>query len=116
MSIRNQKLHRCEFKDDRHPVILRNIIVQWYNNRNLTIEADDAVGDEEHEEDENTPAEDLGHPPAVVQLIAGVLLILDPGHQKRQDGEEQEVPEANAEHRIALEPLAIRSTVEVIDP
>ena len=82
----------------------------------LTVEADDAVGDEEHEEDDDDPAEDLGHPAAVVDLVARVLLVLDAGHDGGEDGEEEEVAEADPEHGVRLEPLAVRRLVEVVDP
>jgi len=86
------------------------------NGRALTIEADDAIGHEEHEEDDDGPAEDLCHPSPVVDLVAGVLLVLYPGHDDGEDGEEEEVAEADPEHRVGLEPLAVRRLVEVVNP
>lgn len=82
----------------------------------LTVEADDPVGHEEHEEDDDDPAEDLGHPSPVVDLVAGILLVLDAGHDGGEDGEEEEVAEAHPEHGVGLEPLAVRRLVEVVDP
>jgi hypothetical protein len=82
----------------------------------LTIEADDTVGHEEHEEDDDNPAEDLCHPSSMVDLVAGVLLVLYPGHDDGEDGEEEEVAEADPEHRVGLEPLAVRRLVEVVNP
>lgn len=84
--------------------------------KSLTIEADESVGDEEHEDDDNAPAEDLGHPSSVMEAISGILLILDPHHEKGQHGEKEEIPQAYPKHRIGLEPLPIRRPLEMIDP
>ena len=82
----------------------------------ITVEAYDAVGHEEHEEDDDNPAEYLGHPSAMVYLVAGVLLVLDASHDDGEDGEEDEVAEANPKHGIGLEPLAVGRLVEVVNP
>ena len=94
----------------------RKTAVQVGRETQLTVEADDTVGDEEHEEDDDNPAEDLSHPPSVVDLVAGVLLVLYPGHDDGEDGEEEEVAEADPEHRVGLEPLAVGRLVEVVNP
>lgn len=82
----------------------------------LTVEADNAIGNEEHKKHYDKPTNDLGHPTTVMQLVARILLILDPNHYNSQDRKEHEIPQANAEHSVGLEPLSIRRLVEVINP
>lgn len=52
----------------------------------------------------------------MVYLVAGVLLVLDASHDDGEDGEEDEVAEANPKHGIGLEPLAVGRLVEVVNP
>jgi len=52
----------------------------------------------------------------VVDLVTGVLLVLYPGHDDGEDGEEEEIAEADPEHRVGLEPLAVGSLVKVVNP
>uniref|UniRef100_A0A0A8XP65 Uncharacterized protein n=1 Tax=Arundo donax TaxID=35708 RepID=A0A0A8XP65_ARUDO len=51
-----------------------------------------------------------------MDLIARVLLVLYAGHDDGEDGEEEEVAEADPEHRVGLEPLAVRRLVEMVNP
>lgn len=52
----------------------------------------------------------------MVQAIAGVLLVLHPRHQDGKDREEEEIPKADPQHGVRLEPLSVGSRSEVVYP
>ncbi|KAJ4851019.1 hypothetical protein Tsubulata_024164 [Turnera subulata] len=71
---------------------------------------------DQHKDDKKAPADDLDHPPSVVQAITRILLALNPDHHSGKASEEKEVTQANTQHRVRLEPLPVRRLVEVINP
>lgn len=55
-----------------------------FRNKPLTVEADDAVWHKKHQKYHETPANDLYHPPTMVQTVSRIFLILDSNHYNSQ--------------------------------
>lgn len=71
----------------------------------LTIDCNDDVWKEKHENDKQKPDHHLGNPSTMMPGIPSVILILHSNHYKGKCDEKQEIPQAHTKNCFYLIPL-----------
>lgn len=73
--------------------------------KKLTIDCDDDVRKEKHENDKQKPDDHLGNPSTMVPSISSVISILHTNHYKGKYCKKQEIPHAHTKNCLYLIPF-----------